>query len=246
MTRRILAGGFAAVTTVLLAASATFAGGWATVEPDQGATPPTEDETTDFGFTVLQHGETPAGWEQATVVFQELSSGQTIDVVARPSGADGHFVASVTLPAAGFWTWRVELRDLIVESPPSLLGVLTVDGAAPAFDSTTVTALVERSTQSLRHELGSDYGARINSLGSQVDGLTSQLARAATERDALAAQVQSLQQATLGVPVLGLLAVSILGGALAGFTMAVLARRPQGPAGVPADSPISAKPLVAR
>lgn len=245
MTRRILAGGLVAVATLVLTASATLAGGWATIEPDQGSTPPTEDEATELGFTVLQHGETPAGWEQATVVLEEVSSGQTIDVVATASGADGHFVASVTLPTAGFWTWRVELRDLVVESPPSLLGVLTVDGVAPRFDATMVTALVDRSTQQLRHELGADYGARINSLGSQVDGLTSQLARAADERDALAAQVEALKGTAPGVPVLGLLAVSVLGGALAGFAMASLARRPQRPAEA-ADPQIATKPLVAR
>ncbi len=246
MTLRFLAGGLAAVAILLLAASAALAGGWATIKPDEGAGPPTEDEATDLGFTVLQHGMTPAGWEQPTVVLEEVTTGQSFDVPATASGADGHFVASFTLPAAGFWTWHVELRDLIVESPPSILGVLTVDGVAPTFDAASVTALVDRSTQGLRDELGNNYGPRIDSLSSQVNSLSSQLARVSNERDALATQVEAIQPATSSVPVLGLLAVSILGGAVAGFVMASLARRPQGPAAATADGPITTTPLVAR
>jgi hypothetical protein len=246
MTRRFLAGGLAAVAILLLAASATMAGGWATIEPDDGATPPTEDEATDLGFTVLQHGQTPAGWEQPTVVFEEVSTGQIVNVPATASGPDGHFVASVILPAAGFWTWHVELRDLIVETPPAMLGVLTLDGIAPVFDASSVTALVAQSTRELRDELGNNYGPRIDALSSQVNSLSSQLARVSSERDELAAQVAAMGPTTSSVPVLGLLAVSILGGAMAGFLVASLGRRPQGPAAGTADGPIATKPLVAR
>ena len=216
MTRRFLAGGLAAVAILLLAATATMAGGWATIEPDEGSTPPTEDEATDLGFTVLQHGQTPAGWEQPTVVLEEVSTGQSFDVVAKASGADGHFVASFTLPAAGFWTWHVDLRDLEVETAPTLVGVLTRDGVAPAFDASAVSALVGRTRADLREEFGSSYGSQIESLSSQVSGLSSQLARVSRERDELAAQVEAIGPAASSVPVLGLLAVSILGGATAG------------------------------
>ena len=246
MTRRFLAGGLAAVAILLLAASATMAGGWATIKADEGATPPSEDKATELGFTVLQHGETPAGWEQPTVVLQEVSTGQTISVPAVASGADGHFVAPITLTTAGFWTWHVELRDLVVETPPSLLGVLTFDGVAPQFDVASVTALIGRSSQQLRNEFGGNYGPQIDALRSEVDGLSSQLTRVSRERDELAAQVEGLQGATPGVPVLGLLAVSVLGGALAGFAMVSLARRPQWPAGAAAEATVATKPLVAR
>jgi hypothetical protein len=246
MTRRFLAGGLAAVATLLLTASATLAGGWATIEPDAGAGPPTEDEATDLGFTVLQHGMTPAGWEQPTVVLEEVSTGQTFDVPATASGADGHFVASFTLPAAGFWTWHVELRDLVVETPPSILGVLTIDGVAPTFDAASITALVDRSSQELRNELGNSYGSQIETLSGQVSGLSSQLARVSSERDELAAQVEAIQPGTSSVPVVGLLALSILGGAVAGFVMASLARRTHEPAATTVDGPVSTTPLVVR
>ena len=65
--------------------------------------------------TVLQHGQTPAGWVNATLVLENSATGETIRVEARPQGADGHFVANVRFPEAGYWIWRVDITDLILE-----------------------------------------------------------------------------------------------------------------------------------
>ena len=63
MTRRILRGLAAAALLVALSAGAASAGGWATIQADTGNPPqPNAGEPFTFGFTVLQHGVTPAGW----------------------------------------------------------------------------------------------------------------------------------------------------------------------------------------
>ena len=66
----------------------------------------------------MQHGVTPAPWVTATVHFVDMSSGETIDVVAKNDNANGHFVATATLPRAGFWSWQVTLEDLDERTRP--------------------------------------------------------------------------------------------------------------------------------
>src|SRR6187402_525361 len=118
MTRR-LASALAALAMLLLLAVPVMAGGWAQVVAD----PPAPDEghvvageATVLGFTVLQHGVTPAPWEQPTVHLNETATGKTIEAAATTDGDAGHFTSTVTVPSSGFWTWTVTLHDLVAES----------------------------------------------------------------------------------------------------------------------------------
>src|SRR4026209_2050278 len=103
MTRRILRGLAAATLLVALSAGAASAGGWATIPADTGnPSQPNVGEPFTFGFTVLQHGVTPAGWvETPTFLGINGATGERIEVKAVAQGRDGHFVATVRLPAAG-------------------------------------------------------------------------------------------------------------------------------------------------
>jgi hypothetical protein len=132
MIRR-LAGAVAALTLVLLIAAPALAGGWAAIEPDAGTTaPPVEDQPFVLGFMVLQHGQTPAGWETPTVHFTEVATGATFEVVATGSGPDGHFVAEATVPSAGAWTWSVSLKNLATDEIERPLSVAAAAALAPA------------------------------------------------------------------------------------------------------------------
>ena len=74
MIRRIAAV-VAAMAMLLVLAIPAVAGGWAEIVADgQTTTPPVEGQPTEVGFKVMQHGETPAPWETATVRFTELGS----------------------------------------------------------------------------------------------------------------------------------------------------------------------------
>ena len=124
MIRR-LAAAVAALALLLTMTVPVLAGGWAEIVADAQTTtePPVEGQPLDVGFVVLQHGQTPAGWETATVHFTNASTGQTIDVTATNDRPDGHFVATATLPEAGAWTWKVTLKDLASEQAPIALTV---------------------------------------------------------------------------------------------------------------------------
>jgi hypothetical protein len=238
MTRRIMTGGLAALATLLLAAGAALGGGWATITPDAGADQPRAGETDEFGFTVLQHGETPAGWVNATLVVESIATGKTITVAATPQGADGHFVAEVTFPEAGYWSWRVEITDLISESPPRMLTVLTAAGALPPFDPSTALTMIERAKADLRSELAVAYGDRVTSLESQLMVVQARASNLERQRDALSERVTAAESgAGGGVPIAATLAVAVLGGAAAGFLMASLGRRGGRPEGAVAPGP---------
>jgi hypothetical protein len=135
MIRR-LAATVAALALLLTLTVTVLAGGWAEIVADAQTTePPVEGQPLEVGFVVLQHGETPAGWETATVHFTNASTGQTIDVTATNDRPDGHFVATTTLPAAGAWTWKVTLQDLASEHAPVALTVNAATGQAAATDA---------------------------------------------------------------------------------------------------------------
>lgn len=228
MTRRLMTGGVAALAILLLAAGTVLGGGWATITADQGAAgdQPRAGETDEFGFTVLQHGQTPAGWVNATLIVENIATAKTIRVAATPQGADGHFVAAVTFPEAGYWSWRVDITDLIPESPPRMLTVLTADGALPPFDPSTALTMVERAKADIRSELAGAYEERVTSLETKVMVVESRASNLERQRDALSGQIAATESgAGGGVPIAATLAIAVLGGALAGFVMAGLGRR---------------------
>ena len=228
MIRRLVAIAAAGLLVLLVAAPA-LAGGWAEIKADAAGTtePPVEGQPTVIGFTVLQHGMTPAGWVHPTVHLQDIASGQTQEVVATGEGADGHFVATVVLPTAGFWSWSVSLPELIVEGGPTTLAVLTAAGVAPTTDAATTMTAIERAkldaTRDAQDALVPEI-QRIDSLLSvqraQIGQLQTRVTSITDERDALAARLADAEAGTGGLPVLGIVLIAILAGATAGFAMA--------------------------
>jgi hypothetical protein len=169
--RAFVAAGVLGLLVPALASGAALAGGWATITPDEGSATvePREGEPVVLGFTVLQHGETPAPWEHPTVIAVNATTGERLDVAATSTGPDGHFEATIAFPEAGVWSWRVELRDLIVDMPvTSVVPVLTADGRAPALDIATVGRIADQAATRVRDELGSVYGETMSTLERQA------------------------------------------------------------------------------
>jgi hypothetical protein len=229
----------AALLLVGLTLTSVTAGGWATINADSSnSSHPTSGEPFTFGFTVLQHGVTPAGWvETPTFVGINDATGERVEAKATGQGADGHFVATVTLPSGGLWTWQVQLTDLIVQTAPAPLVVATAAGKLPPVDTATMLAALERT----RAEIRTDYEAR---LAAQADELRGEMSKQATQimvlqsqRDELSKKVNALATAPVaagsaseGLPLIGVISLSILAGAIAGFAMTALGRG-QAPAG---------------
>jgi hypothetical protein len=227
-----LAASLAAFALLLTLAVPVFAGGWAEIVADaQTAEPPVAGQPVDVGFVVLQHGVTPAPWETATVHFTNASAGETIDVVATNDRTDGHFVATATLPDAGFWSWQVTLQNLESQHLPIALTVRTAAGEVPAYDpSMTATA--------------NDLSARIYP---EIERLDNQLRIEQTKTDALVKQNTELAarvaaaEGSGGMPILAVLSLAVLAGAAAGFAMTWLAGRP-GPTVTVSPAPRGADP----
>lgn len=233
MIRRIAAT-IAAVVLLLVLAVPAMAGGWAEIVADAQTTePPIEGKPIEVGFRVMQHGVTPAPWEQATVHFTDTSTGSRIDVVATSDGSDGHFRATATLPTAGYWSWQVTLRDLISEHVPVSITVRTASGAMPAFDPSTALAAIDRARSDVTNDLNARFLPEIERLDGiaeanrvRIASLTTETRALAAERDALAAR-SATAEGVGGLPILAVLTLAVLAGASAGFAMAWLAGRPR-------------------
>ena len=232
MTRRILRGLAAATLLVALSAGAASAGGWATIQADSGNPPqPNAGEPFTFGFTVLQHGVTPAGWETPTFLGINGATGERVEAKAVAQGADGHFVATVTLPSGGFWTWQVVLTDLIVETAPQPMAVALADGTMPAMDSGTMLSALERVRTEIRAEYQAQLFTETDALRSQITQLDSQVKYLYGQREALAKQISGLAAnsttaapAADSVPLFAVVGIAVLAGAMSGFAMTMLGR----------------------
>ena len=234
MTRRIFTAVAAATLLAMLWAGSALGGGWATITADaSNPTQPGAGEPFTFGFTVLQHGVTPAGFVHPTVSITNVASGEHHDVVPTASGAVGHFVATVTFPSAGYWTWSVSMPELIVDSVPVTMEVVTASGTLPAFDPAVAMTAIEQAKRDLRNEMDASLGPQFTDLESSISGLRNQTAALenrvqalTTSRDELAARLASAETGSGGVPVLGIVLLAVLAGATAGFAMAWLGGRP--------------------
>jgi hypothetical protein len=228
MSTRILRAAAAATLLLVIGATAVTAGGWATIVADDAQPPePRAGEDVEYGFTVLQHGVTPADFEDPTLRLTNTLTGDSFDVPAEPSGAAGHFVARFSFPTAGNWSYGVQLRELMVETQPVTGMVLEADGSTPSIVL----------TESLRSELL----PRIDRLEDEVRTLT-------RERDDLAAQLAAASGSPKAappndIPPLGVAILAVLGGALAGFAMAWLGQR-RDPTAIDAEAAPSGRPVT--
>ena len=236
-----LAASLAAFALMLTLAVPVLAGGWAEIVADAPTSePPVAGQPVDVGFVVLQHGVTPAPWEVATVHFTNTSTGETIDVVATNDRTDGHFVATATLPDAGFWSWQVTLQNLQSQHLPVALTVRTATGEVPAYDPSMTATAIDRAKQ----DLTNDVTGRIYP---EIERLDNQLRIEQTKTDALVKQNAELAarvaaaEGSGGLPILAVITLAVLAGAAAGFAMTWLAGRP-GPTMTVSPAPRGADP----
>jgi hypothetical protein len=230
MIRRIAAI-LAAAAMLLVLAVPVMAGGWAEIMADGQTTTPKEGSSVEIGFRVLQHGQTPAPWESATVHFTNTSTGESFDVIATNDRDDGHFIATATMPAAGYWSWQVTLQNLESQHVPVRFTVLTKSGATPPFDVSTMLTAIDQAKIDVTNTVSERFAPDIDLLHRQDDGyraridnLSAQLRDLTAERDALATRVGTLEGAG-GLPILAVISLSVLAGSAAGFAMAWLAGR---------------------
>jgi hypothetical protein len=105
---RLFAAGLVALVVAVSASSAS-AGGWAVASLD--ALPnAAAGQSVDVGFTVLQHGQTPAVLDSDVGIELVLAEGTMQFFPAVADGVPGHYVATVTFPGtAGNYEWHARM-----------------------------------------------------------------------------------------------------------------------------------------
>lgn len=121
-----------ALSSGLVVASTTIAGGWAQVALDRPPVDPPAGTGVEIGFEVRQHGETPVSWPDITVVASNRTSGDVVRTPSTPEGAAGHYVATITFPVEGSWTITFESADLLMSGTASIAVVAPIDATQPA------------------------------------------------------------------------------------------------------------------
>jgi plastocyanin len=130
-------------------ATPALAGGWATVRLDQPPGDVPAGTPWRFGFTVLQHDVTPNSDVTPVIHAINKATGEKVTATARQEGPVGHFVAELTLPAAGEWKWEItpepfagtsfETLRVVDESTSTLTG----PSGAPAAPDQTATVEID-------------------------------------------------------------------------------------------------------
>ena len=125
---RPLAGLVVALLVLLGFGATASAGGWAVTTLDSMPAP-TPGASVDVGFTIRQHGVTPVALDDGVGIAVTAADGTTTVFPAVQQGLTGHYVATVTFPDAGAYTWVVNQGWFA----PQDLGTLSVSApVAPA------------------------------------------------------------------------------------------------------------------
>ena len=89
-----------------VAVPSALAGGWAVTTLDPIAGELTPGKSAAIGYTVRQHGQTPVNVADTGIEIRPATGSPTF-FPGRRQGTVGHYVATVTVPAAGAeWTAR--------------------------------------------------------------------------------------------------------------------------------------------
>lgn len=159
MRRRVIALSVGALLVLAMVAP-TLAGGWAVTSVESVPDDIVAGETYDITYTVLQHGDKPVDMADTGIVVYPPDGGAPLTFSGTPTDTPGQYVAQVTFPTAGAWTWEAnqgmfgafELGALpVAEAPASGLTVSDVlKYALPLLAVVTVGLFVLQLVVQLR------------------------------------------------------------------------------------------------
>lgn len=132
---RRLATTISALALSLALGAPAIAGGWAATTLDEVPPDMQAGETYQIGYTIRQHGVTPVNVEQmggtTEIQLRSPDGAKTLSYRGVREGATGHYVAKVTFPYEGAWTWSVTQGPFEAQ-PLGTVKVLPAAGAAAA------------------------------------------------------------------------------------------------------------------
>lgn len=151
--RRIVLSLVLLIGVALAASGSVLAGGWATVRLDAPVSSVAAGVPFAFGFTIRQHDINPINVERATVFARPQDGGTSMMAEATQEGAEGHYVAELTLPSAGGWKWGIDAGEPWGEMAFETLAVsaagasaATKSGSDPGVDRGPWTAVLSRGS----------------------------------------------------------------------------------------------------
>jgi len=124
--------------TLALAAPA-LAGGWAVTTLDSVPTDMQAGQTYSIGFTIRQHGVTPVDLADVSLTLTSPDGAKNVTVPAAREGATGHYLAKVTFPYDGVWSWSVN-QDWFGPYSLGKIQILAAAGAQPATNAAQAAA----------------------------------------------------------------------------------------------------------
>jgi plastocyanin len=133
-----------AVVAALALAAPAYAGGVA-IEFDSPPENVEADVAFTFGFTIRSAHEdrTPQPGLAPLIQATNSAADQRVEATARPEGAPGHYVATLTFPVAGAWQWRIQPFGKGESYSLTLPGPLAVrEKGAPAANQQTAPAML--------------------------------------------------------------------------------------------------------
>ena len=120
---------FLTLCTALIMPLAALAGGWSVTTLDRSPTDIKPGEPFSIGFMVRQHGDKPMAGLKPVITVINPTTGERVTATAAPEGVIGHYVATLTLPSAGAWTW-----EIAAFGEPAKMSPLQVGAPAPASE----------------------------------------------------------------------------------------------------------------
>lgn len=119
---------------VAAVAPAAVAGGWAITTIDEAPASFEAGTSYEIEYTILQHGKTPADVEATALLFR--SGETTVEAPGEPTDVVGTYVARVTLPEPGAWTWEVSQGWFGVQELGTIEATQSSHGAAASTPGT--------------------------------------------------------------------------------------------------------------
>jgi cytochrome c2 len=108
------------------------AGGWAAVTLDDWPTQVTVNQPFTISYSLRQHGVRLLVGQKGRVEFEneQTPGAEPLQFEAQPAPDEGHYTATIVLPSAGTWRWRINAWGEHAMPP------LTVHAAAAAAEHT--------------------------------------------------------------------------------------------------------------
>jgi len=132
-----------AATLALALSSPALGGGWAVTTLDNVPDRFEAGQSYSIGYTIRQHGVTPVAVDRTEIQITHNESGKRLSFRGVADGPIGHYLATLTIPASGSWTWEVTQGPFA----PHALGTLTVSLAATAAAPAAIVAVPAPAAQ---------------------------------------------------------------------------------------------------